>query len=448
MANFVQTPVIKVFPSALRTVKPEGKYTSEHNLTGIIRSVVDRDSYIIKWEDGDKKIVIYGYYFEFTTIPGSWTGDLYCSIVLDSSGRLVGYNGQTVVSDNLDSGSSSDGSFYGLILDTSPITVSGYTVKSLQILANGQLVTGNFFKFNTDSLNLANLTTVISGLGTSKTITELKEINGLISATVSDISIDISQVSGLNNSLSNKADANHVHGNIANGGTISSNAVTPASGDYLLISDSSGNNKIERGIAITSGTSKFLRQNGTWATPSGTYELGIASNNNVGGIRTDYAAGTTVSGRYYPVKADSNGKAYVNVPWTDNNTTYSAGTGLLLSSNQFSLKQAASNETGGIKIGYTTNNTNRNYAVKLSDGDGKAYVNVPWTDNNTIYTGSGNINISNSNVISVTGAIPISNGGTGETTALGARQRLRIFTSNQWPINTANVQDGDIYIIY
>lgn len=445
MANFVQTPVIKVFPSALRTVKPEGKYTSEHNLTGIIRSVVDRDSYIIKWEDGDKKIVIYGYYFEFTTIPGSWTGDLYCNIVLDSSGRLVGYNGQTVVSDNLDSGSSSDGSFYGLILDTSPITVSGYTVKSLQILANGQLVTGNFFKFNTDSLNLANLTTVISGLGTSKTITELKEINGLISATVSDISIDISQVSGLNNSLSNKADANHAHGNIANGGTISSSVITPASGDYLLISDSSGNNKIERSIAITSGTSKFLRQNGTWATPSGTYELNTASNNSIGGIKTGY----TQKGKNYPVQVNTGGQAYVNVPWTDNNTTYSAGIGLNLTSNQFKLKPASASEIGGIRTDYAagTTTSGRYYPVK-TDENGKAYVNVPWTDNNTTYSAGTNIEISNSNVISVKGVIDITNGGTGETTALGARQRLRIFTSNQWPINTANVKDGDIYIIY
>ena len=448
MAYFVQTPVIKVFPSALRTVKPEGKYTSENNLTGIIRSVVDRDSYIIKWEDGDKKIVIYGYYFEFTTIPGSWTNNLYCSIVLDSSDRLVGFDGQNVITDNLDSGSSSDGSFYGLILDTTTVSVPGYKVKSLQILANGQLVTDNFFKFNTDSLNLTNLTTTINGLGTSKTITELKEVNGLISATVSDISIDISQVSGLNNSLSGKADASHAHGNIANGGTISSSVVTPASGDYLLISDSSGDNKIERGIAITSGTSKFLRQNGTWATPSGTYELGTASNNNIGGIKTGYPE-PTGSGRNYPVKIEESGtnagKAYVNVPWTDNNTTYSAGIGLNLTSNQFKLKPASTSEIGGIRTDYSQ--SGKNYPVK-TDENGKAYVNVPWTDNNTTYSAGTNIEISNSNVISVKGVIDITNGGTGETTALGARQRLRIFTSNQWPINTANVKDGDIYIIY
>lgn len=46
--------------------------------------------------------------------------------------------------------------------------------------------------------------------------------------------------------------------------------------------------------------------------------------------------GGTTSGRYYGVELDSNGKAFVNVPWTDNNTTYSAGTGLSLSGTTFS----------------------------------------------------------------------------------------------------------------
>ena len=63
--------------------------------------------------------------------------------------------------------------------------------------------------------------------------------------------------------------------------------------------------------------------------------------------------------------------------------TISAGTGLSgggdLSVNRtLSLKTATSDEIGGIKTGYTTDGTNRNYAVQLSDG--KAYVNVPWTD--------------------------------------------------------------------
>ena len=46
--------------------------------------------------------------------------------------------------------------------------------------------------------------------------------------------------------------------------------------------------------------------------------------------------GETTSGRYYGVELDQNGKAFVNVPWTDNNTTYSAGKGLSLSGTTFS----------------------------------------------------------------------------------------------------------------
>lgn len=47
------------------------------------------------------------------------------------------------------------------------------------------------------------------------------------------------------------------------------------------------------------------------------------------------------------------------------------------------LVQATSDNLGCIKIGYSNNG--KNYAVLL-DSNGKAYVNVPWTDNDTIYS--------------------------------------------------------------
>lgn len=62
---------------------------------------------------------------------------------------------------------------------------------------------------------------------------------------------------------------------------------------------------------------------------------------------------------------------YVNVPWTDNNTTYA---------------QATSDKLGLVKIGYSA--TGKNYPVVL-DGSGKMYVNVPWTDTNTTYANMG-----------------------------------------------------------
>lgn len=66
------------------------------------------------------------------------------------------------------------------------------------------------------------------------------------------------------------APTSHSHGNIASGGTITATAVTPANTDYLLISDTSASGKIARGIAIGTGTSTYLRNDGTWATPPNT----------------------------------------------------------------------------------------------------------------------------------------------------------------------------------
>ena len=50
--------------------------------------------------------------------------------------------------------------------------------------------------------------------------------------------------------------------------------------------------------------------------------------------------------------------------------------------NKPDITLATSTTIGGIKIGYV--NTNKKYPVQL-DSNGKAYVEVPWTDTNTTY---------------------------------------------------------------
>lgn len=59
----------------------------------------------------------------------------------------------------------------------------------------------------------------------------------------------------------------------------------------------------------------------TEMAPGGITEIPIANNNTLGGIKTGYATDTSV--KNYKVSVDSNGNAYVNVPWTD--TTSSGG---------------------------------------------------------------------------------------------------------------------------
>lgn len=130
-----------------------------------------------------------------------------------------------------------------------------------------------------------------------------------------------------------------------------------------------------------------------------------ADSNNIGGIKTGY----TQSGKNYPVSLDENKKAYVNVPWTDTNTTYEVmtgatasaagqaglvpapaagkqgrylrGDGQWLTPPNTTYSQATADKLGLVKIGYTANG--KNYPILL-DTDGKMYVAVPWTD--TKYT--------------------------------------------------------------
>lgn len=150
-----------------------------------------------------------------------------------------------------------------------------------------------------------------------------------------------------------------------------------------------------------------------------------ATTSALGGVMLGY----TNSGRNYKLELDSNGKAFVNVPWTD--TTYSNATtevsGLMSASDKSKLNeitssadavsfsralssgtkigtitingtntdiyaptagtsptysQATSSTLGLVKIGYPE--SGKNYPVELNSS-GQMYVNVPWTDNNTTY---------------------------------------------------------------
>lgn len=136
----------------------------------------------------------------------------------------------------------------------------------------------------------------------------------------------------------------HTHGDISNAGAITSAAVTPASGDYIILSDSSGSDVLKRGIAIGTGTTTYLRNDGTWVTPPDTNTTySEATTSTLGLVELAFAklgssptlTETTTAGRYYGVSLNSNSQMQVNVPWTD--TTYSAGEGITLSSTTFRM---------------------------------------------------------------------------------------------------------------
>jgi hypothetical protein len=146
---------------------------------------------------------------------------------------------------------------------------------------------------------------------------------------------------GLNHRMSIKSD-----------GTIRFNAYSAG----LIASDANGNLSVDTstyltGIANNSvGITQLNLSDGSagqvlttdgagnlsFTTVSGgsSYTLPAASSSALGGVKIGY----TSNAKNYPVQLDASNKAYVNVPWTDANTTYSAGSGLDLTSTTFSVE--------------------------------------------------------------------------------------------------------------
>lgn len=135
-----------------------------------------------------------------------------------------------------------------------------------------------------------------------------------------------------------------------------------STGKMYLIKDESKLNSEDGYEPYTASQASSVPWSGVTGKPS-TFTPPTSSATVLGGIKVGY----TTSGKNYKVQLDSFGNAYVNVPWTDNNTTYN---------------EATADTLGLVKIGYASNG--KNYAVLLANG--KMYVNVPWTDNNTTYT--------------------------------------------------------------
>lgn len=183
-----------------------------------------------------------------------------------------------------------------------------------------------------------------------------------------------------------------------------------STGKMYLIKDESKLNSEDGYEPYTAGQASSVPWSGVTGKPS-TFTPPTSSATVLGGIKVGY----TTSGKNYKVQLDSSGNAYVNVPWTDNNTTYNEATAdtlglvkigyasngknyaVLLANgkmyvnvpwtdNNTTYSQATSDNLGLVKIGYSANG--KNYPVAL-DGNGKMYVNVPWTDTNTTYTNMG-----------------------------------------------------------
>lgn len=193
---------------------------------------------------------------------------------------------------------------------------------------------------------------------------------------------------------------------IYNVATTSANGLMSSSDKSKLDGIQAGADAVSFSRSLSSGTKiGTININGTntdiYAPTAGEpVEYGVATSATLGLVKIGYPE----SGRNYPVELNSSNQMYVNVPWTDNNTTYSAGAGLSLSGTVFSLGKATPTTLGGVKVSSTEISTvstvaattfgsqNRIYPVQLAYPSGSAgtggnkvlSVYVPWE--NTTYS--------------------------------------------------------------
>lgn len=187
---------------------------------------------------------------------------------------------------------------------------------------------------NTD-IDLSNYVNNLSGTANSGVVTNITKSDNILTVTSSNLSgtqtaSNGKYVSGITQDKTGKITS------ISEGTLPSNTAHGHTAGTGLSVSGSGG----------VSGTT--------------TYSLKVASSSEIGGVKP----GTT-SGKVYGVNVADDGSMTVSVPWTDNDTTYSAGTNISIDGTTINASwptasdngYAGINKTGtvtGVKVNGTT----------------------------------------------------------------------------------------------
>lgn len=207
-------------------------------------------------------------------------------------------------------------------------------------LTAGNGLTGGDFKGNA-----ATTFNVVSAAGTAGSV-------GTITVTADAVGVTL----GTSNITAAAGD--HGHGNILTGGTITAAAVTAANTDYILISDASNSGKIEKSIAIGTGTTTYLRNDGTWASPPDTNTDTLQSISNI-----------ATAGTYYPSFVSTTGAVVGYV--AQDKLTFNPSTGTLTTT-----YLSGSLVSGVTTITASTYTADKAYPIILADSTTPASITI------------------------------------------------------------------------
>lgn len=290
-------------------------------------------------------------------------------------------------------------------------TSAGSATKATQD-ASGNIITATYETKNDAAEKLADAKgytdTAISNLINSAptTLDTLGEI-----ATAMEANADI--VAALEESIGSKAASTHTHSNYA------STITTTGSGNAITAISQSGNTiTATKGATFLTAHPTITMQTASTSAASPAHGKTFTAIDNI--TKDGNGHVTQINTKTITLPGETNlstATATTAASTLSHSGTFKAITGLNVSGHKitpvtttFTLPAdkdttydiASSTTAGLVKVGYTA--SGKNYPVQLSDG--KMYVNVPWTDNNTTYSAAG----SSLGLVKTGGDVTISNG--------------------------------------
>lgn len=231
--------------------------------------------------------------------------------------------------------------------------------------------------------------------------------NNIVDLSVNGRTITYQRVDGSKGSFTTQ-DTNTVYGvvNENNNGLMTPtlftklNNIQDGANKYVLPVASNtvlGGVKIGANLTNSSGTISLTKTNIVsalgYTPPTTNTTYGLATSTANGLIKIGYAA----NGKNYPVVLDSEGKAYVNVPWTDTNTIYTLGSfGVTASASELNyVKGVTSNIQTQLNSKAPSSHTH-NYAGSSSAGgsaNSAVKLTTPRSINGVAFDGTANINV-------------------------------------------------------